>query len=239
MSKYIFATKFKKIEKEPLYYNIQVSVDKDWTYSGGGAMRAVPHPGSEEIHFYKDSPIMLHFTTVNTFGDVAWYADENREIGIYTPTSHTNFYLCYMPYFNICEGPYPLPEIISILDKSTGTTFTFTPIPVYEKENYNLEVLFDKDLRTYDIDGQIKDFEANSPIILNYAGPDTWTYGNSLSFERKEDSYTFNGIDSNRNIQTYVSFPSNGINLTDPYDAVYYTNEDGITFKFKLVHIYE
>jgi hypothetical protein len=35
MSKYIFATKFKKIEKEPLYYNMQISVDKDYIYYSG------------------------------------------------------------------------------------------------------------------------------------------------------------------------------------------------------------
>jgi hypothetical protein len=141
-----------------------------------------------------------------------------------------------MYFFTICNGDYPLPEILSVV--YDGVTFTFTPIPVYEKENYNLEVLFDADLRTYDIDGQIKDFEANSPIILNYAGPDTWTYGNYLSFERKGNSYTFNGIDSNGNIQTYVSFSVNR-NLTDLYDTVTHTNEDGVTFKFTLVYSYK
>lgn len=235
MAKYIFATKFKKIEKEPLYYNIQVSVDKDFS-------TIHPIDPGYKIEIYKDVPIVMEYLkdNISKFGFPQWGSiiDSAISKGGGKDEGQMWFYLCGGPLFCMCQDyDFYISEIIQV--DHNGTIFTFTPIPVYEKENYNLEVLFDKDLRTYDIDGQIKDFEANSPIILNYAGADTWTYGNSLSFERKEDSYTFNGIDSNGNIQTYVSFPFNGIKLTDPYDAVNYTNEDGTTFKFTLVHIYE
>lgn len=65
MSKYIFVTKFKKIEKEPLYYNMQLSVDKDCTASSVG----YKNPGVEDTYFYKDSPIILTFISGNHWED--------------------------------------------------------------------------------------------------------------------------------------------------------------------------
>ena len=122
MTKYIFATKFKKIEKEPLYYNMQVSVDKDYAHPGGSA------PGMPDvINFYKDSPIILPFASVNY-----WIPTNDYNIYIDAPGSTTTTNLYFFGYYicSICEGHYPLPEIISVV--YIDVTFTFTPIPVYE-----------------------------------------------------------------------------------------------------------
>ena len=54
MPRYIFGTGLKK---KPLYYNIQISVDKDYTYTDN-----MP-TGQMEIKFYKDSPIVLNFVS--------------------------------------------------------------------------------------------------------------------------------------------------------------------------------
>lgn len=127
MSKYIFATKFKK---EPLYYNIQVSVNKDFNLSKG-SLWLIPN----SIRIYRDSPILF---TNNGFNEWSFEVAEPGNIqsfGIRTSaisTTLTHLYFFSTAYLDICEGEYPLPEIISILDKSTNTRFTFTPIPVYE-----------------------------------------------------------------------------------------------------------
>lgn len=121
MSKYIFATKFKKIEKEPLYYNMQLSVDKDCTASSVG----YKNPVMEDTYFYKDSPIILTFISRNH-----WEDSKNFGLVIEKPSTYTNLYLKGMIFFRICDGDYPLPEIIQV--DHNGTIFTFTPIPVYE-----------------------------------------------------------------------------------------------------------
>jgi hypothetical protein len=81
-------------------------------------------PDAKEIYFYKDYPIIL----TRRSGD-HWTSSEIGNIDIITPGS-TVFQLWHMTYFEICDGFYPLPEIISVV--YDGTTFTFTPIPVYE-----------------------------------------------------------------------------------------------------------
>lgn len=129
MSKYIFATKFKKIEKEPLYYNIQVSVDKD--------IRAIslnPLPKEyENLIFYKDFPIILSFISENYY---AGYLDssERYELSISMENDGvTCLLLDNMFLTEICYEPFPLPEIISIYrGYMESARFTFTPIPVYE-----------------------------------------------------------------------------------------------------------
>jgi hypothetical protein len=111
-------------EHEPLYYNIQMSVDKDYTYSPNGAARIAP-PEAKEIHFSKNSPIILTLYS----GD-HWTSSEIGEIDILSFNQYTVLQLWHMTYFKICNGFYPLPRIISVV--YDGTTFTFTPIPVYE-----------------------------------------------------------------------------------------------------------
>lgn len=122
MAKYIFATKFKKIEKEPLYYNMQISVDKDCTASSVG----YKNPGVEDTHFYKDSPIILTFTFASRNH---WESSKNFGLMIEKTSTYTSLILKGMVFFRICEGDYPCPETISVVMKDV--TFTFTPIPVY------------------------------------------------------------------------------------------------------------
>lgn len=114
MTRYIFGTGLKK---KPLYYNIQISVDKDYTYTDN-----MP-TGYAEIKFYKDSPIIL------TFESQDWWSSSEK-ITIRKPIESTNLYLFEMGFFAICNGSYPLPEVISVIHNEV--TFTFTPIPVYE-----------------------------------------------------------------------------------------------------------
>ena len=117
MAKYIFSSKFKKIEREPLYYNIQVSVDKDFYVSND-----MYGPGFE-FQFYADTPILL-----KRFENI-WH-DDNKILLIHKPMGFTNLNLNDSIFFTICESEYPFPDVIQVVYERT--TFTFTPIPVYE-----------------------------------------------------------------------------------------------------------
>ena len=117
MIKYFLGTILKS---EPLYYNIQISVDKDCTYD-------TKQHASPTITFYKDSPYVLTFIT-----EGEWRLNFNNYGGleIRKPIETTNWYLYGMVFFKICDGTFPLPEVISVVKEEV--TFTFTPIPVYE-----------------------------------------------------------------------------------------------------------
>ena len=108
------------LKSKPLYYNIQISVDKDCTYDTG-------HRTTQTFTFYKDSPYVLTF-----IADDQWRLNFNELGGleIYKPRETTNLYLYGMVFFKICDGTFPFPEVISVV--YSGVTFTFTPIPVYE-----------------------------------------------------------------------------------------------------------
>ena len=117
MIRYILGTILKS---KPLYYNIQISVDKDCTYD-------TKQHESPTITFYKDSPYVLTF-----IAEDIWRLNFNELGGleIDKPRETTNLYLYGMIFFEICDGTFPLPEVISVV--YSGVTFTFTPIPVYE-----------------------------------------------------------------------------------------------------------
>lgn len=128
MAKFTLTSKFKKTNLGPLYYNMQISVDKDFTYHSNHLEAGAP-PGVEDINFYKDSPIILSFTSIRP--ETSWASSEiYDEININTTLAGTSLYLLGMALFKICDGSYPLPEVISVV--YGDTTFTFTPIPVYE-----------------------------------------------------------------------------------------------------------
>ena len=117
-----------KAKKKLSYYNMQISVDKDFIYHPRFPEAGAP-PGVEEIYFYKDSPIILTFMPDRH--DPSWASSEiYDEININTTPVGTNLYLLGIHLVNICDGDYPLPEVISVV--YDDTTFTFTPIPVYE-----------------------------------------------------------------------------------------------------------
>jgi hypothetical protein len=143
MSKYIFATKFKKIEKEPLYYNLQVSVDKTCSAAD---INALGDPGFHNIIFYEHSPIILTFVSENYWK----FSSENFTMETKKPVTYTNLCLNSIPLIYICEGTYPLPETVSVV--KNGVTVTFTPIPVYEIKPeaeplyYNMQISVDKDV---------------------------------------------------------------------------------------------
>lgn len=109
---------------EPLYYNIQVSVDKDYIYD----------QSYNTYNIYKDSPEIFYHTT-NTNYPHSWYgrlSSSPQKFGIvyHDVYEDTKFYIDDGVVFNICEEQYPLPNIITI--EYNGINFTFTPIPVYE-----------------------------------------------------------------------------------------------------------
>lgn len=56
--------------------------------------------------------------------------DVDGILEIRKPSTSTNFYISGVIYLEICDGTYPLPEVISVVKDEV--TFTFTPIPVYE-----------------------------------------------------------------------------------------------------------
>lgn len=106
---------------EPLYYNIQVSVDKDFIYDPGN------------INVYKNSPEILYPATTNY--PHSWGGNISTtpsKFGIVYDDVYevTKFYIEDYAMFDICEGQYPMPNIITI--EYNGINFTFTPIPVYE-----------------------------------------------------------------------------------------------------------
>ena len=107
------------LKTEPLYYNIQISVDKDCTYDTNN--------GTPTITFYKDSPYVLTF-----IADDFWRLNFNELGGleIYKPRETTNLYLYGMIFFKICDGTFPISEPTLVVKDEV--TFTFTPIPVYE-----------------------------------------------------------------------------------------------------------
>lgn len=82
-------------------------------------------PPGDDIHFYKDSPIIFSFISKNH-----WVSSESERLSLQRQTTATNFYFDSVVFISICDGDYPLPETISIVKR--GVTFTFTPIPVYE-----------------------------------------------------------------------------------------------------------
>lgn len=120
MAKYIFSTKFKKIEKEPLYYNMQVSVDKDYEWDNDVNLPS--------FFLYKDQPITLQFVD-DVPPHIEWRSNDSR-IRLQTGPASTHLLICGMMECRISDGTYPLPETVSVVHD--GVTFTFTPIPVYE-----------------------------------------------------------------------------------------------------------
>lgn len=117
MIKYFLGTILKS---KPLYYNIQISVDKDCTYN-------TKQPESPTITFYKDSPYVLTFIAYDI-----WRLNFNEFGGleIHKPSETTNLYLYGMIFFKICDGTFPISEPTLVVKDEV--TFTFTPIPVYE-----------------------------------------------------------------------------------------------------------
>jgi hypothetical protein len=116
-------------EPEPLYYNIQVSVNKDIH-----AISLNPLPKEyENLIFYKDSPIILSFISENYW---AGYFDssERYELSISMDEDGVTCLLLDNTFLiEICYESFPLPEIISIYrGVLENAEFTFTPIPVYE-----------------------------------------------------------------------------------------------------------
>ena len=83
--------------------------------------------GTPTITFYKDSPYVLTF-----IAEDSWRLNFNKLGGleIHKPRETTNLYLYGMIFFEICDGTFPISEVISVV--KDGVTFTFTPIPVYE-----------------------------------------------------------------------------------------------------------
>lgn len=131
MAKYIFSTKFKKIEKEPLYYNIQLTVDKD--ISVGEYDGIMPPYGERYVTLYKDNPIMLKLRDDwLPFGDDCWVSDNGILVILnFNDPGSSTFRINGVTLFFIDENKiYPLPEILQYVYRNT--TFTFTPIPVYE-----------------------------------------------------------------------------------------------------------
>jgi hypothetical protein len=224
MAKYIFATKFKKIEKEPLYYNIQVSVDKDF-------IDDAPFP---QI-IYADSPITLFFDS----SSYIWEAKDmffriHKLFGVLKLVGDTMV-------VEICDGDYPFPEIIQV--DHNGTIFTFTPIPVYETEPetkpeplyYNMQVSVDKDFITDTNDRY--NFYANVPRIFNWS-PDGTT-GFEYSWGNTRAGIVYHDV--NNSMILYLDevgvftichgeYPLPGI-----ISVVY----DGTTFTFTPIPVYE
>ena len=83
-----------------LYYNIQISVDKDCTYD-------TKQHESPTITFYKDSPYVLTF-----IAEGEWRLNFNEFGGleIHKPIETTNLYLYGMIFFKICDGTFPISE---------------------------------------------------------------------------------------------------------------------------------
>ena len=108
------------LKSEPLYYNIQISVDKDCTYD-------TKQHESPTITFYKDSLYVLTFIT-----EGEWRLNFNNYGGleIRKPIETTNLYLYEIVFFEICDGTFPISEPTLVVKDEV--TFTFTPIPVYE-----------------------------------------------------------------------------------------------------------
>lgn len=115
-----------KAKRTPLYYNMQVSVDKDCPANDFGSL--LP---SSIFYFYKDQPVIYTFGSENN-----WYLPGRQGEWIRTYTQGETITTCMwftgIPGFKICDGQYPLPETISVLNDKNGVTITFTPIPVYE-----------------------------------------------------------------------------------------------------------
>ena len=99
MIKYFLGTILKS---KPLYYNIQISVDKDCTYD-------TKQHESPTITFYKDSPYVLTF-----IAEGEWRLNFNEFGGleIYKLSEITNLYLYGMVFFKICDGTFPISELL-------------------------------------------------------------------------------------------------------------------------------
>lgn len=82
------------------------------------------------VYFYKDSPYVLTFVPEDSFQPWSLSVNSYTKLVIRKPGEKTNFYISGMIFLEICDGYYPLPEVISVV--KNGVTFTFTPIPVYE-----------------------------------------------------------------------------------------------------------
>lgn len=123
MAKFTFSFKFENIEKEPLYYNIQLSVDKDFEWDEDESLPS--------IFLYKDQPIILQFVeNVHDYpNNIEWKNNEHHII-LRTYNSSTYMFIAGMMVFNK-DWRFPLPETVSVVG-SGDTTFIFTPIPVYE-----------------------------------------------------------------------------------------------------------
>jgi hypothetical protein len=126
MKKFVFASRPKSTIKTPSYYNIQVSVNKDYTID-------LNEIGFDKITLYANEPMVFVF---NGYKE-DWKNESTRlwnygKFIIEKRRTHTGLYygsiIC-----QICEGIYPIPEIVSAPGtRYNDTTFTFTPIPVYE-----------------------------------------------------------------------------------------------------------
>jgi hypothetical protein len=238
MAKYIFATKFKKIEKEPLYYNMQISVDKDCLASEVGIVPPVL-PGDEPVdfHFYKDSPIILSFIFENYWGTGKYMGGlEIKNEGGDT----TRLFLDEVSIFSICEGYYPLPEIVSVV--KNGVTFTFTPIPVYEPESkplyYNIQMSVDRTCTAADIINMDPDwhniiFYEHSPIILTFVSENYWNYSSEDFTMDIVKPVTYTNLVLNT---TPLIFICEG---TYPLPETVSIVKNGITVTFTPIPVYE
>jgi hypothetical protein len=238
MAKYIFATKFKKIGKEPLYYNIQVSVDKDCLAS----VFCMLPPFDEDIYFTPNEPIILQFRDGNYWDYSYLQIMGSYHFGPYQTS------LCFegAPKIIICEGPYPLPTTLHVTTDS-GVTFTFTPIPVYEIKPepepepeplyYNMQLSVDKDCSTSELGfplfagGKDFNFYKDSPIILSFISENRWAMdGNRLEIE-KNTAYTSFYLDS----LCLISICEGHYPLPETISII----ENDVTFTFTPIPVYE
>jgi hypothetical protein len=225
MSKYIFATKFKKIEKEPLYYNMQISVDKDYIYPG------LP----DSVSFYKDSPIILTPPSPSSHNN--WQSDNNT-VAVYKMNGRMNLYIPTGMYsFTICDGDYPFPEIISVV--YNGVTFTFTPIPVYEPLYYNIQVSVDRTCSAADINNMGDPdwhniiFYEDLPIILTFVSENYWNYSSEYFTMDIVKPVTYTNLVLNT---TPLIFICEG---TYPLPETVSIVKNGITVTFTPIPVYE
>ena len=89
-------------------------------------------PGLDGIEYhtlYADKPIILKDSSSNK-SQIQFY-NEDKEWEVVSINDKTKLKLVsQLTIIDICEGKYPFPDVIQVVYE--GTTFTFTPIPVYE-----------------------------------------------------------------------------------------------------------